>query len=46
MDALRNLEILITSRTPLIAIENLNGARAEEVLALRQWVRGRAAPAS
>ena len=46
MDALRNLEILITSRTPLIAIENLNGARAEEVPALREWARGLAVPAS
>ena len=40
MDALRTIEILITSRTPLIAIETL------EVQDLREWARGRAVPAS
>jgi hypothetical protein len=38
MDTLRTLEILITSRTPLIAIETL-----EE---LREWARGRTVPAA
>ena len=46
MDALRNLEILIASRTPLIAIETLEEARAEEVEGLREWARGRTVPAS
>src|SRR2546430_6135888 len=32
MDTLRTLEILITSRTPLIAIETLEEERAEQVL--------------
>ena len=41
MDALRTLEILISSRTPIIAIETL-----EEERALREWARGRTVPAS
>ena len=32
MDALRTLEILITSRTPLIAIETLEEERVEQAL--------------
>ncbi len=32
MDTLRTLEILITSRTPLIAIETLEEERAEQIL--------------
>ena len=32
MDPLRTLEILITSRTPLIAIETLEEERVEQVL--------------
>ena len=32
MDTLRTLEILITSRTPLIAIETLEEDRAEQAL--------------
>lgn len=32
MDALRTLEILITSRTPVIANETLEGARVEQVV--------------
>jgi hypothetical protein len=45
MDRLRILEILITSRTPLIAIETLEeeGAVLDE---LREWARGRAGPAA
>ena len=46
MDALRTLEILITSRTPFIAIETLEEKRAREVEGLREWARGRAVPAS
>jgi len=56
MDALRPLEILITARTPLIAIETLEEelkatkplsvTRAEEGEDLREWARGRAVPAS
>ncbi len=41
MDALRNLELLITSRYPIIVIETY-----EEVAELREWARGRAVPAS
>jgi len=44
MDALRTLEILITSRTPFIAIETLT--RAEDIDALREWAQGRTVPAS
>ncbi len=45
MDTLRTLEILITSRTPLIAIETLGEERA--VLdELRAGARGRAVPAA
>ena len=32
MDALRTLEILITSRTPLIAIETLEEERVEQAV--------------
>ena len=46
MDALRTLEILITSRTPFIAIETLEEDRVEEILALREWAKGRAVPGS
>jgi len=56
MDALRTLDILITSCTPLIAIETLEEeikatkplsvTRAEEVEDLREWARGRTVPAS
>ncbi len=56
MDTLRTLEIVITSRTPLIAIETLQEkikatkplsvTRVEEVQDLREWARGRAVPAS
>ena len=45
MDTLRILEILITSRTPLIAIETLEEERAEQVLE-RVWARGRTVHAS
>ena len=45
MARLRILEILITSRTPLIAIETLEeeGAELDELL---EWARGRARPAA
>ena len=48
MDALRTLEILITSRTPFIAIATrpLSVTRAEEIDALREWAKGRTVPAS
>jgi len=56
MDALRTLEILITSRTPLITIETIGEeikatkpvsvTRAEEVEGLREWELGRVVPAS
>jgi hypothetical protein len=56
MDTLRTLEILITSRTPLIAtdfiVEELKATkplsvtRAEDIEELREWARGRAVPAA
>ena len=49
MDALRTLEILITSRTPLIAIETPEEERIEQALervAQRLWAQGPAVPAS
>jgi hypothetical protein len=56
MDALRTLEILITSRTPLFPVETLGEetqatkplsvTRAEEVGDRRELARGRAGPAS
>jgi hypothetical protein len=56
MDALRTFEILITSRTPLVAIETieekikttkpLSVTRTEEVGDLREWASSRAVPPS
>jgi hypothetical protein len=56
MDALRTLEILITSRTPLMTNETREGdikatkpltvTRAGEVQGLCEWARGRAVPDS
>ena len=49
MDTLRALEILITSRTPLIAIETLEALLSVNDLPkegmVREWARGRAVPA-
>ena len=50
MDTLRALEILITSRTPLIAIETMEALLSASELRKegmhREWAGGRAVPAS
>lgn len=46
MGTFKDLELLINSRYPLIALASYEEERAEEINALREWAEGRAGMAN